>query len=92
MGIYDSIDALEKKLGNKVSAYCYMVIMAFSFACFGLILNYIIIGPLQCLYYRSCVLLIIFTYVCKRYKTKLVYKEWKINKILIAYFMFTNID
>jgi len=65
MGIYDSIDALEKKLGNKVSAYCYMVLMTFSFSCFGLILAYIHIGPLQLLYYRSCVLLAIFTRICK---------------------------
>ena len=65
MGIFELVDALEKKLGNKVSAYSYMVLMSFSFACFGLILNYILIGPLQLLYYRSCCLLVIFTHFCK---------------------------
>jgi len=66
MGILDKVDVLEKKLGNKASAYLYMVLMTFSFSCFGLILNYILIGPLQCLYYRSCCLLVIFTHVCKK--------------------------
>ena len=46
MGFIDYIDALEKKLGNKVAGYCYMISMTFSFSCFGLILNYIHIGSL----------------------------------------------
>ena len=66
MGILDKVDVLEKKLGNKASAYLYMVLMTFSFSCFGLILAYIHIGPLQLLYYKSCVLLVIFTRICKR--------------------------
>jgi len=46
MGIIDWIDNLEKKLGNKASACFYMILMAFSYSCLGLILNYILIGPI----------------------------------------------